>query len=47
MSTKSLRNASRLKRGEIRVTGADLDGLYRDVLDEVKGLVGVVDGLDA
>ncbi len=45
--TKSLRKALQLKRGEMRVTGADLDGLYRDVLDEVTGLVGVVDGLGA
>ncbi len=45
ISSQSLRKVFRLKRGEIRVTGADLDGLYRDVLQEVEGLVGVVDGI--
>jgi hypothetical protein len=47
VSTEHLRKASQLKRGEIRLTGASLDTLYRDVLNEVQGLVGVVDGLGA
>ncbi len=47
ISTGSLRKALQVKRGEMRVTGAGVDALYQDVLDEIKGLVGVVDGLDA
>lgn len=43
----SLRNAWRLKRGEIRVTGAALDGLYQGVLEELERLVQVVDALSA
>jgi hypothetical protein len=40
-----LRKAWQLNRGEIRVTGSELDVLYRAVLDEFQRLVQVVDAL--
>jgi len=43
----SLRTAWRLKRGEARVTGAELDLLYQAVLEEFRRLVEVVDALPA
>lgn len=46
-STASLRRAFDLKRGDIRLGGADLEELYRGVLEDVQGLVRVVDGLAA
>lgn len=46
-STASLRRAYDLKRGEIRLGGAGLEELYRGVLEDVQGLVRVVDGLAA
>ena len=46
-STASLRKAWQLKRGEIRLTGSSLETLYHEVLEEVQGLVRVVDGLAA
>ena len=45
VSTASLRKGWQLKRGEIRLAGSDLEALYRDVLEEVQGLVKVVDEL--
>lgn len=42
-----LRKAWRLKRGEVRVTGAELDALYQGVLEEFQRLVQVVDALPA
>jgi predicted nucleotidyltransferase len=42
-----LRKAWQLKRGEIRVTGSELDTLYQAVLDEFQRLVQVVDALPA
>jgi hypothetical protein len=36
-----------LKRGDIRLAGSGLEALYREVLDEVQGLVKVVDELGA
>jgi hypothetical protein len=46
-STASLRRAYQVKRGDLRLGGSDLDALYREVLEEVQGLVRVVDGLVA
>lgn len=46
-STASLRRAYDLKRGDIRLGGAGLEELYRGILEEVQGLVRVVDGLAA
>lgn len=46
-STASLRRAYLVKRGDLRLGGSDLDALYREVLEEVQGLVRVVDGLVA
>lgn len=46
-STASLRRAYDLKRGDIRLGGAGLEELYRGVLEDVQGLVRVVDGLAA
>ena len=46
-STASLRRAYDLKRGNIRLGGAGLEELYRGVLEDVQGLVRVVDGLAA
>lgn len=43
----SLQKAWRLKRGETRVTGSDLDLLYQAVLEEFQRLVEVVDALPA
>jgi hypothetical protein len=42
-SSESLRKAWQLKRGELRMTGSNLEGLYQEVLREVDGLVRVVD----
>jgi hypothetical protein len=47
VSTTSLRQACQLKRGHIRLAGFGLEALYREVLEEVQGLVRVVDGLRA
>ncbi len=46
-STASLRRAYDLKRGDIRLGGAGLEELCRGVLEDVQGLVRVVDGLGA
>jgi hypothetical protein len=46
-STASLRKTLQLKRGEIRLAGSAIEALYQEVLDEVQGLVRVVDGLAA
>jgi hypothetical protein len=45
--TAALRKAVQLKRGDIRLAGSGLETLYCEVLDEVQGLVRVVDGLPA
>ncbi|MEK7204448.1 MAG: hypothetical protein AAB254_02975 [candidate division NC10 bacterium] len=45
--TTSLRRAHQLKRGDIRLAGSGLETLYQEVLEEVQGLVRVVDGLAA
>lgn len=45
--TTSLRRAYQLKRGGIRLAGSGLETLYQEVLEEVQGLVRVVDGLAA
>lgn len=42
-----LRKAWRLKRGEILVTGSELETLYQAVLEEFQRLVQVVDALPA
>jgi len=47
VSTTALRKACQLKRGQIRLAGSGLEALYREVLEEVQGLVRVVDGLRA
>jgi hypothetical protein len=47
VNATNLRKAWRLKRGEIRVTGAELDVLYQGVLEEFQRLVQVVDALPA
>jgi hypothetical protein len=47
VSAANLRKAWRLKRGEIRVTGSELDALYQTVLEEFQRLVQVVDALPA
>ncbi len=47
VSAAHLRKAWRLKRGEIRVTGSELDALYQGVLEEFQRLVQVVDALPA
>jgi len=47
VSAANLRKAWRLKRGEIRVTGAEMDMLYQGVLEEFQRLVQVVDALPA
>lgn len=46
-STASLRKVWQLKRGDIRLTGSSLETLFQEVLEEVQGLVRVVDGLAA
>ncbi len=46
-STAALRKACQLKRGHIRLAGSGLEELYREVLEEVQGLVKAVDALDA
>ncbi len=45
--TASLRRACQLKRGDIRLAGSSLEVLYQEVLEEVQGLVRIVDGLAA
>ena len=45
--TAHLRKAWRLKRGEVRVTGSEIDLLYQGVLAEFQQLVQVVDALPA
>ncbi len=47
ISTGALRKANQLKRGEIRLTGSGIEALYREVLEEVQGLVKVGDELAA
>lgn len=47
VSAANLRKAWRLKRGEVRVTGSELDALYQAVLEEFQRLVQVVDALPA
>jgi len=47
VSTAALRQVGQLKRGQIRVAGSGVERLYREVLEEVQGLVRVVDKLDA
>jgi hypothetical protein len=47
VSAVHLRKAWQLKRGEIRVTGSELEGLYQAVLEEFQRLVQVVDALPA
>jgi hypothetical protein len=47
VSAVHLRKAWQLKRGEIRVTGSELEGLYQAVLEEFERLVQVVDALPA
>ncbi len=47
ISVSNLRKAWRLKRGDVRVTGSELDLLYQAVLGEFQRLVGVADGLSA
>ncbi len=47
ISTAGLHKAYRLKRGDIRLAGSDLEALYQEVLEEVQGFVRVVDGLAA
>jgi hypothetical protein len=47
LSLAHLRKAWKLKRGEIRVTGSELDLLYQAVLGEYQRLVEVVDALPA
>lgn len=47
VSVTRLRTVWRLKRGEIRVTGVELDGVYQGVLEEFQRLVQVVDALPA
>ncbi len=46
-STANLRKAFQVKRGDIRLAGFGLDTLYQGVLEEVQGLVRVVDALVA
>lgn len=46
-STASLRKAYQVKRGDLRLEGSDFETLYHEVLEEVQGLVRVVDGLAA
>lgn len=45
--TTSLRKAYQLKRADIRLAGSSIEMLYQGVLEEVQGLVRVVDGLAA
>lgn len=45
--TVNLRKALQFKRGEIRLTGSSLEAVYQEILDEVRGLVKVVDVLPA
>jgi hypothetical protein len=44
-SSVSLRKAWQVKQGAIRMTGSNLEALYQAVLEEVGGLVRVVDAL--
>jgi len=43
--TAGLRKAHQLKRGEIGLAGYAIDALYQEVIEEVQGLVRVVDEL--
>lgn len=45
IATAGLRKAYRLKRGDIRLAGSDLEVLYQEILEEVQGFVRVVDEL--
>jgi hypothetical protein len=47
VSAANLRKAWQLKRGDVRVTGSELDALYQAVLEEFQRLVQVVDALPA
>ncbi len=47
VSAANLRRVWQLKRGEVRVTGSELDVLYQAVLEEFQRLVQVVDALPA
>jgi predicted nucleotidyltransferase len=47
VSTTALRKACQLKRGQIRLVGSGIEELYREILEEVEGLVEVVDKLHA
>lgn len=47
VSTDALRKVYGLKRGAIRLAGSGLETLYCDILEEVQGLVKVVDELAA
>jgi hypothetical protein len=47
VTTGHLRQAWQLKRGEIRMSGSELEILYRAVLDEFQRLVQVVDAFPA
>ena len=47
VSTAALWKACQLKRGQIRLAGSGLEALYCEALEEVQGLVKVVDELDA
>lgn len=47
VSTTSLRKAWQLRRGEIRVTGSELDQMYQAVLEEFQRLVQVADAFPA
>ncbi len=46
-STANLRKAYQVKRGDIRLAGSGLETLYQGVLEEIQGLVRVVDALVA
>jgi len=46
-STAHLGQVYQVKRGEIRLVGSALDGLFQGVVEEVENLVRVVDGLGA
>ena len=46
-SSTSLRKAWQVKRGEIRMTGSNLESLYQQVVEEVEGLVRLIDAIPA
>lgn len=46
-STAALGRAWQLKRGNIRLKRAEVEALYQEVLEEVQGLLRVLDGLAA